>query len=39
MYCQHFKMEDIDCLRELLKDGDWGLKIDLQNAFNHIIVE
>jgi hypothetical protein len=35
----HFIMEDIHILRELLKPGDWMIKIDLESAFHHITVD
>ncbi|KAM8930673.1 uncharacterized protein RCH25_006588 [Pelodytes ibericus] len=30
---QHFKMEGIHCLRDLLLMGDWMVKLDLQDAY------
>ncbi|KAA6365103.1 MAG: putative reverse transcriptase, partial [Streblomastix strix] len=39
LQCNHFKMEDIKTLRELIRPGDWIIKLDLESAFNHITVE
>ncbi|KAA6331891.1 MAG: putative reverse transcriptase, partial [Streblomastix strix] len=39
LQCNHFKMEDIKTLRELIGPGDWIIKLDLESAFNHITVE
>jgi hypothetical protein len=36
--CNHFKMEDIHTLRELIKPNDWAIKIDLESAYSHIVV-
>ncbi|KAA6361793.1 MAG: putative reverse transcriptase, partial [Streblomastix strix] len=35
---EHFLMEDVTTLRELIKEKDWAIKIDLQSAFHHIPV-
>jgi hypothetical protein len=35
----HFIMEDINTLRELMLEGDWMFKIDLESAFHHIPVD
>lgn len=31
--CQHFKMEGVPALRELIQEGDWMTKIDLKDAY------
>ncbi|KAA6401466.1 MAG: hypothetical protein EZS28_003000 [Streblomastix strix] len=36
---KHFVMEDMHTLTEMLKYEDWMLKIDLESAFHHIIVD
>jgi hypothetical protein len=30
---QHFKMENIGMLRDMLQEGDWMVKIDLKDAY------
>ncbi|KAA6321879.1 MAG: putative reverse transcriptase, partial [Streblomastix strix] len=32
---EHFKMEDIHVLRELMKQNDWMIKIDIESAYHH----
>ncbi|KAA6401217.1 MAG: hypothetical protein EZS28_003261 [Streblomastix strix] len=34
----HFKMEDIHVLRELMKQKDWLIKIDIESAYHHVPV-
>ena len=31
--CQHFKMESVPILRDLIEAGDWMCKIDLKDAY------
>ncbi|KAG2200665.1 hypothetical protein INT47_005821 [Mucor saturninus] len=33
LQCQHFKMEGVPALREILEDGDYMVKIDLKDAY------
>ena len=35
---QHFKMENILCLRDLLKKDDYMIKLDLQDAYLTILI-
>jgi hypothetical protein len=35
---EHFKMEDIHVLRELMKQNDWMIKIDIESAYHHVPV-
>ncbi|KAA6399062.1 MAG: putative reverse transcriptase [Streblomastix strix] len=35
----HFIMEDINTVREILLPNDWMIKTDLQSAFHHILVD
>jgi hypothetical protein len=32
----HFKMEGLKTVRQLLQQGDWMVKIDLEDAFHHV---
>ncbi|KAA6324638.1 MAG: hypothetical protein EZS28_054168, partial [Streblomastix strix] len=34
----HFKMDDIQTLRQLARNQDWAIKIDLESAYNHVPV-
>lgn len=33
---EHFKMEDMHLVRELLRPGDWMVKLDLKDAYFHV---
>jgi hypothetical protein len=34
----HFRMEGPETVQDVMKKGDWGAKIDLESAFNHVWV-
>ncbi|ORE18438.1 hypothetical protein BCV71DRAFT_169499, partial [Rhizopus microsporus] len=34
--CQHFKMESVPILRDLIEAGDWMCKIDLKDAYTMV---
>ena len=31
--CEHFKMENLETVRYLVREGDWLIKIDLKDAY------
>ena len=33
MHTEHFKMEGIHLLKDLLRKGDWMIKVDLKDAY------
>ncbi|KAA6372353.1 MAG: putative reverse transcriptase [Streblomastix strix] len=35
---QYFKMDDIQTLRQLARNQDWAIKLDLESAYNHVPV-
>ena len=36
---EHFKMEGIPTLRDLLRSGDWFVKVDLKDAYFTVPIE
>ncbi|KAA6392726.1 MAG: hypothetical protein EZS28_011744 [Streblomastix strix] len=34
----HFQMEDVHTLLEMIRPGDWTIKIDLESAFLHMLI-
>jgi hypothetical protein len=34
----HFKMEDVKTVREILREGDYAVSVDIRSAYNHVSV-
>jgi hypothetical protein len=34
----HFKMESLSTAKELVRPGDWAIKIDIKSAFTHVAI-